>query len=145
MEGDFVMADLVAELANQCGISPDLARQGLGTLLSFFKDKLSPETYSQISSAIGTCDLEATADACEGSPAAASSGGLMGAIGDMASKLLGGGEAGELVSKLTKQGFTPDQLATFLPSVLQCLKGKLSDDQLKQIEGLVPTPELTAH
>src|SRR5262245_44080252 len=54
--GASIMADIVTELANKCGISPEVAKKGLGIVLSLFKSKLPEETYSKVSAAVPDAD-----------------------------------------------------------------------------------------
>ena len=71
------------------------------------------------------------------------SGGIVGAVAGVASKLFGGG-VGEMVSKLTGLGFSTEQVERFLPAVLAFLKNKLPGDALAQITSLIPTAEKAA-
>jgi hypothetical protein len=69
------MADIINELVSKCGISPDMAKKGLGTLLAAFKHVLPADSYAKIEGAIpGAPSMLADAQA-EGE---ASSGGLLG-------------------------------------------------------------------
>jgi hypothetical protein len=133
------MADVISDLANKCGISPDLARQGLGAILGVFKQKLPDESYARLSAAVPNSD--ALVEAAENAPE--QSGGVLGAIGDMAGKLFGGGGA-EALGKLTKLGFSTEQIGAFVPKVLEFLKGKVPESVLKQVVGLLPQPEAAA-
>ena len=45
------MADIVSELASKSGVSTDLAKKGLGALLSFVKKSLPADSFSRFSSA----------------------------------------------------------------------------------------------
>jgi hypothetical protein len=135
------MADLISDLAGKCGISPDLARKGLGAVLGVLKGHLPEESYAKLSAAVPGSD--AALAAAQSTPEA--SGGVLGAIGDMAGKLFGSGGTGELLAKLTALGFTPDQIGTFMPKVLEFLKGKLPDSVIEQVAKLLPQPEAAAH
>jgi Protein of unknown function VcgC/VcgE (DUF2780) len=134
------MADITTELASKCGISPEQAQKGLGAVLAFLKKTVPAETYAKISAAVPGAE-EMTAAAETGQEA---SGGILGAIGDLAGKLVGGSAAAALVGQLTKLGFTPEQIQMFLPKVLEFLKGKVPDETLKQISAAVPAPEPAA-
>jgi hypothetical protein len=130
------MADIISDLASKSGISPDLAKKGLGTVLSFFKEKVPAEAFSRIAAAVPGADgMMAAAQAVP-----EQSGGIIGAITGAASKLFGGSGAA-IVTKLTQSGFSADQLTTFLPNVLEFLKSKLPADVMKQISGLLPAAE----
>jgi hypothetical protein len=131
------MADIVSELASRCGISPDLARTGLGAALALLKKNLSADNFAKVSAAVPGADRmvdDATQAAQE------SSGGALSAVTGAVSKLFGG-TAADLISKLTQFGFSADQIQAFLPAVLEFLKGKLPGDLMKQVSGLLPAPE----
>jgi hypothetical protein len=68
------------------------------------------------------------------------SGGVLGAVAGAVGKVFGSG-AGELLSRLTQLGFSPEQLRAFVPRVLEFLKGKLPPDVLKQVTALIPAQE----
>jgi hypothetical protein len=128
------MADFISDLATKSGVSPDLARKGVGVILALLKDKLPAGTFAQVLSAIPNGNnLMADAQAAPES----SSGGILGAVGSAVSKLVGG-SAGELTSRLTQLGFFADQLKSFLPGALEFLKTKLPPDVVKQASALLP-------
>ncbi len=132
------MADIVSELAGKSGVSPDMAKKGLGAVLAFLKGKVPAEAFAKVSNAVPDADnLMAAAEADKG----ASGGGMFGAAAGLAGKLLGGGAGGGagLVAKLTQLGFAPEQLQGFLKNILDFLKGKLPDNVLNQITGMLPT------
>jgi hypothetical protein len=128
------MADLISDLAAKAGISPDMAKKGVGAVLTVLKDKLPANSFSQVQSAVpDASNLMAAAQAPQETPG----GGILGAVGDVVSKLVGGG-AGELTSRFTQLGFSADQLKRFLPVVMEFLKGKLPPDVVKQAGALLP-------
>ena len=129
------MADFISDLATKAGVSPDLARKGVGAVLALFKDKLPAGSFSQVLSAIPNASNLMT-DA-QAALKEAPSGGILGAVGDAVSKLFGG-SAAELASQFTHLGFSADQLKRFLPGVLQFLKSKLPADVVKQASALLP-------
>ena len=136
------MADIVSELAGKCGISPELAKKGLGYVLAYFKTKLPAETYAKVSAAVPGADGMAAEAEAEPAP----SGGVLSAITGAVGKLLGGGGGeGELLSRLGGAGFSADQVQSFLPGVLETFKGKLPDDVMKHITDKLPVPEAAAH
>jgi len=129
------MADLISDLATKAGVSPDLARKGVGAILALFKDKLPAGAFAQVQSAIpNASNLMAGAQAALQE---APSGGVLGAVGDAVSKLFGG-SAAELASQFTHLGFSADQLKSFLPGVLEFLKNKLPPDVVKQVSVFLP-------
>ena len=134
------MADVISDLAGKCGISPEMARKGLGAVLALFKDKLPDESFARLSAAVPNSD--AMLEEAEATPESSDS--VLGAISGMAGKLFGGG-TGALLGKFTQLGFSPDQIGAFAPKVLEFLKGKVPDNVLKQVAGLLPQPEEAAH
>jgi hypothetical protein len=136
------MADIVSELAGKCGISPELAKKGLGAVLAYCKTSLPAETYAKVSAVVPGADTMAA----EAEATPAPSGGVLSAITGAVGKLFGGGGGeGELLSRLSGAGFSADQIQSFLPCVLETLKGKLPDDVMKHITDKLPTPEAAAH
>jgi hypothetical protein len=131
------MADIVSELANRTGIPPELVRKGLGAILALVKDKLPANVYAQIQAAIP--DAEGLVSAAP--PPAESSGGVLGAVAAAAGRLLGdSGAAAALTNQLAQSGFSAEQLEKFLPAALESLKGRLPEDTVKQLTGLLPAP-----
>ena len=132
------MADFISELASKSGVSTDLAKKGVGALLAFFKDHTSAEGFSKIAAAVPGADgMMAAAQEDEGKPP----GGILGAVTGMAGKIFGGGGGAALVTKLTRLGFSADQVKSFLANVLEFFKDKLPGDLMKQVSGLIPTGE----
>jgi hypothetical protein len=130
------MADIVSEMASKSGVSSDLAKKGVGALLSFIKAKLPADASSKVLSAIPGADnlMAAAAEAGE-----ESSPGILSAVSSLAGKLFGGaGAATALVSKLTQLGFSEEQLQKFLPAALEFAKSKLPPDIVDKLTGLIP-------
>jgi hypothetical protein len=133
------MSDLINDLASKAGVSPEQAQKGLGAVLGFFKSHLPTDTYAKISAAVPE-DASAAAELPAQEPGGLLSG-LTGAIG----KLFGGGGAAqELVGKFTHLGFSAEQLQAFLPRVMEFLRGKVPEDVMQKISGLLPTHQETA-
>jgi hypothetical protein len=128
------MADIISDLAGKSGVSADLAKKGMGALLSFVKEKIPAESFAKVKGAIPGAD-NLMAAAAERNPE--TSGGVLSTVSDLAGKLLGGG-ASALVSKLTQVGFSADQLQRFIPTALEFLKGKLPGDVMNKIMALIP-------
>jgi hypothetical protein len=132
------MADIITELASKCGISPDMAKKGLGTLLAAFQHALPADSFAKIEAAIpGAANMLADSKA----QGEAASGGILGAIKDMAGKLFGGGSPAALVAHFEKLGFSPDQVKHFIPRVVEFLKGRLPPDMMKHVSALLPHEE----
>jgi hypothetical protein len=135
------MAEITTELASKCGINPEMARKGLGTLLAALKQALPADAFAKIQGAIpdGPAML-ADAQAEGGAP----SGGLFSSIKDMASRLFGGGGPAALAGHFTKLGFSADQIKSFFAHTVELLKSKLPPDMMKHVSALVPQEEAAA-
>jgi hypothetical protein len=130
------MADIISELASKSGVSSDLAKKGVGALLSFIQEKLPADSFSKVLSAIpGGDNMMAAVGETGPEPSA----GVLNTISGLAGKLFGGaGGATALVSKLTQLGFSADQLQKFLPTAIEFLKSKLPPDILNKLTSLIP-------
>jgi hypothetical protein len=133
------MADIVADLASKAGISPELAKKGLGAVLSFARQKLPQEAFTKVMGAVPGAD--GMMDAAES--AEESSGGVMGAVGNLAGKIFGG-SAGALISKLGQLGFSAEQVQRFVPAALEFIKNKLPPDVANKLAALLPAEKATA-
>jgi hypothetical protein len=130
------MAELINELASKAGISPDMAKKGLGTLLAAFKHVLPADSFNKIEGSIPNADqMMALAPPEEGA-----SGGILGAVKSMAGKLFGGsGEApAALAAQFGQLGFSADQARNFITHVVEFLKSRLPPDVLKRLGALLP-------
>jgi hypothetical protein len=137
----YTVTDIISDLANKSGINTDMAKKGLGAILTFFKEKLPADTFAQVSAAVpGAEALMADARAA---PEAQAEGGVMHTLAEWAGKLFGG-SASAAVSKLTSLGLSADQIKQFVPNLLAHLKGKLPPEVVKQISGLLPVSEEAA-
>jgi hypothetical protein len=133
------MADLINDLASRAGISPEQAQKGLGAVLGFLKSHLPADVYNKVSAAVPGGDAAAAAE-----PPAEERGGLLAGLTGAVGKLFGGGAGPELVAKLGKLGFSAEQVQAFLPRVLEFLRGKLPEDVMRKITGLLPAPQESA-
>jgi hypothetical protein len=133
------MADIVSELAGRVGITPEQARLGLGIILVLAKAKLPADTFAKVQAVVpGADDMMAAVQSGPG----ASSGGILGSIAGIAGKILGGqgGGAAALAGPLAQLGLSEEQVQKFLPAAADLLKGRLPDDVMKQVGGLLPAP-----
>jgi Protein of unknown function VcgC/VcgE (DUF2780) len=133
------MSEIVNQLAAQTGISSDLLHKGLGALLSFMKKELGEGTYTEVEESIP--DAAHALETYEEAPEATSgSGSLLGMVGELAGKFLGGksGASAELLGTLSKLGFKPEQIETFLPKALALFKTYLSPELLQKILASLP-------
>jgi hypothetical protein len=68
------MAEIITDLLSKSGISPEMAKRGLGTLFAEFKHALPAQSFAKIERAIpGARNLLADASSRRGTPRAASS------------------------------------------------------------------------
>jgi len=131
--------DFITDLAERSGISGDQAKQGLGAVLGFLKEKLPTDTFSKVSAAVPSADRMMSA----AESAQEESGGILSSVTGAIGKLFGG-SATEMVSKLTKSGLSLEQIKDFLPNVVDFLKSKLPGDVMSKISGLFPAKEPVA-
>jgi hypothetical protein len=131
------MSDLANTVANQTGISSELAQKGLGALLSFLKEHLGDETFGKVESAIP--GVEQMISNFTSSPEA-SKGGLFETVSAIAGKLFGGKaeEGAKLLASLTKLGFQPEQIQAFLHKALELIKSYLPPELLEQVMAKLP-------
>jgi hypothetical protein len=130
------MSDIVSSLSGQTGISPDLVRKGLGAVLKMLQDQLPPELFTKVQGVLP--DAGAMIAASEATGPGASS--MIEAVTNLAGKLFGsrGEAATDLFARLGQHGFSPEQLKSFLPRVLEFLKDRLPPEVLQMVEKLVP-------
>jgi hypothetical protein len=136
------MADIATELANKCGISADVAQKGLGIILTLLKSKLPAESFAKVSAAVPGADNMMAAVADTGEQAG---GGVVGAIKGAIGQIFGGGGAEALLAKFGQLGISAEECHGFLPKVMEFLKGKLPENVMSQISGLLPAPQEAAH
>jgi uncharacterized protein (DUF2267 family) len=129
--------DFINDLAERSGINADQAKQGLGAVLGFLKEKLPADTFSKVSTAVPNADrMMIAADTAQ-----EESGGIVSSVTGAIGKLFGGGGATEMVSKLSKSGLSLEQIKDFLPNVVEFLKSKLPADVMSKVTGLFPAKE----
>jgi hypothetical protein len=138
--------DLITTLATHVGIDPKVAEQGLGALLGFLKQHLSPELFGKVESSIPGADNAIKSFEDEAGPVEeAASPGLLGSLLGMASTLAGdGGSAAALLALLGKAGLSVDQIAAFLPKAVELMKAYLPQDVIDKIVALVPGADAMA-
>jgi hypothetical protein len=136
------MSDLVNELTSRTGISPELVQKGLGALLSFLKKELGEDTFDKLSTSIPeasalTSRYESAPESPDADPA---QGSLFEMVSGLASKVLGAkaGEGADLLSSLSKLGFKPEQIESFLPRALELIKTHLSPELIQKVLASLP-------
>jgi hypothetical protein len=115
--------ELIRQLVSQLGVQEGQAKGGAGLLFKLAKDRLSGGEFSQIARSVPGAE-GLIKDAPQ-------SGGVMGAIGDLASKF--GGKAGEmgtaasLAGGFSKLGLDSGMVGQFIPIVLSYVQGTGGD------------------
>lgn len=114
--------DLVNELVSKLGVDPKQAKGGAGMILGLVKDKLGTGEFAKVKEAIPEADALAD-DAPE------AGGGLLGAVGGLASALGAGGagDLAKLAGGFEKLGLDPDMVGKFVPVILNFVKSKGGD------------------
>ena len=115
--------DLIKMLTDNVGIDESQAKQGAGMLFGKAKEHLGAGDFGQLNDLVPEAGQLAD-DAPE--PEQSGGGGLMGAIGGLASKAgFGGvGEAAGLAGMLSKVGIPLDKVGTFLQTILGFVEAK---------------------
>jgi hypothetical protein len=138
-QGEIDMSEIVNQLASHTGISSDLIQKGLGAFLSFLKKELGEETFTEVESSVpGAANTLKTFE--ESPEPTQGSGGLMGMVSELAGKVLGGktGEGANLLATLSKLGFKPEQIESFLPKALELIKTYLRPEVIQKILAALP-------
>lgn len=112
--------ELVSQLTNQLGVTPEQATGGAGAIFGLVKGKVSPQDFSKIASAVPGMDGFLKAAPASGSGAAqGSSQGVSSALGSAGSMVPGGaGGAGGLASlagSFQSLGLSPSMASKFAP------------------------------
>ncbi len=113
--------ELVDQLVEQLGITPDQARGGVGAILSLAKEKLV-ENYSQLTEAIP--ELAGLEDAAPNGGAASLLGGLTASLSQNLGEAGTMVRLGEMFSSLDLRG---DMMGRFLPLVIGFIQSRGGD------------------
>lgn len=136
------MSDLVNELTTHTGLSPEMVQKGLGALLSFIKTQLGEENFDKLKTSLPEASALTSRYESEPAPEAAApaQGSLFDVVSGLAGKLLGGkaGEGIDLLSALSKLGFKPEQIESFLPKALELIKTHLSPELVQKLLAALP-------
>lgn len=119
--------ELVDQLVEQLGISPDQAQGGIGALLSLAQEKLGTEKFSQLTEAVP--ELAGMDELAPQGGVSAALGGLAGSLGGGLGKLGQIGQLGEMFSSLD---LNSDMVGRFVPLVLSFVQSK-GGDTVKQL------------
>ena len=139
------MSDLVNQLTAHTGLSPELVQKGLGALLSFLKKELGEENFAKLETSIPGARRSRpnTSRHRKAGKAPPHQGGLFEMVAGLAGKLLGGkaGEGVDLLSTLSKLGFKPEQIESFLPKAIELIKNHLSPELIQKLVAAMPVLE----
>jgi hypothetical protein len=134
--------ELIQQLVSSLGVNEDQAKGGAGLLFNLAKDKLGAGDFQQLTDKIpGVSDLLGAAPAP--SAAASAGGGMMGALGGVASSLgagglgdkLGGlGNLANLASGFSQLGLSSDMIGKFVPVVLSFVQNQGGDSMKGLLE-----------
>lgn len=124
------MSDAIQSLAQQVGISPDLAAKGVGAVLAYVKEHLGDDALNHVQGLLPNAgDL---IESFTKAHSEAGSGGFMGMVTELAGKLIGGqlGDITKLGGVLSGLGFSIEQLEAFLPKIIAMLHDVFPADLL---------------
>ena len=131
------MDEILKTLAEHTGISVETARTALGAIIAFLREHLPEGLSGQLMQSLP--DAHGLASAFEdGHPGG--TGGLVGALAGLASKVLGegAGEASKLLGMLQQSGLNLTQIETFLPKVFELIKAAHPGRGLREDPGPHP-------
>jgi len=113
--------ELLNQLTQSLGITPDQAKGGAGLLFQLAKNKLGGDDFGKVAGAV---------PGIEDMMKAAPSGGLSATVSNVASSLGAGGglqDMAGLAGGFSKLGLNPDQIQKFVPIVLSFAQSKGGD------------------
>ncbi|MFI4860348.1 MAG: DUF2780 domain-containing protein [Phycisphaerales bacterium JB063] len=114
--------DLVNELVSKLGIDAQQAKGGAGMILGLVKEKLGASDFAKVKEAVPEAD-QLAADAPE------AGGGILGAVGGLASALGAGGvgDLAKLAGGFEKLGLDADMVGKFVPVIMNFVKKQGGD------------------
>ena len=118
--------ELVGQLTNQLGITPEQATGGAGAIFGLVKSKVSTEEFSKIASAVpGMSGFLKAAPAAGNGAAQSSSQGVSSALGSAGSMVPGGaGGLASLAGSFQSLGLSPSMVNKFAPILQNYIGGK---------------------
>jgi hypothetical protein len=126
--------ELIQQLVGTLGVQEEQARGGAGLVFKHAKDRLGSGQFSQIAQAVPGIE-SLISDAPQ-------SGGIMGAVGGLASKFGGkGAELGTMASLaggFSKLGLDRGMIGKFIPIVLSYVQGKGGDGPMQLLASVLP-------
>lgn len=119
--------ELVDQLVEQLGISPDQAQGGIGALLGLAREKLGADSFSRLTEAVP--ELAGLEESAPQEPSGPTLGGLAASFGGGLGKL---GQIGRLGQMFSSLDLNSDMVGRFLPIVLSYVQSK-GGDTAKQL------------
>jgi hypothetical protein len=119
--------DLISEIAEHTGTTPDRTRKGLGVMRAMVDKNLPADVNARLSQYLP--DIEPAVPAKKG-------GGLMGFAG----KMMGGRAAqmAEALQLFNAAGFSMSQAQDFVPKVLEVMEKRVPPDLVEELKKHVP-------
>jgi hypothetical protein len=126
--------ELIQQLVRQLGIQEGQAKGGAGLLFKQAKERLGSDEFSQLVQKVPGAESLIN-DAPQ-------SGGIMGAVGSLASKFGGkGNELGNMASLaggFSKLGLDRGMISKFIPIVLSYVQGKGGNEAMQLLQKALP-------
>jgi hypothetical protein len=126
--------ELIQQLVSQLGIQEGQAKGGAGLLFKQAKERLGSDEFSQLVQKVPGAE-SLIKDAPQ-------SGGIMGAVGSLASKFGGkGNELGNMASLtggFSKLGLDSGMISKFIPIVLSYVQGKGGNEAMQLLQKALP-------
>jgi hypothetical protein len=126
--------ELIQQLVRQLGIQEGQAKGGAGLLFKQAKERLGSDEFSQLVQKVPGAESLIN-DAPQ-------SGGIMGAVGSLASKFGGkGSELGNMASLaggFSKLGLDRGMISKFIPIVLSYVQGKGGNEAMQLLQKALP-------
>ncbi len=126
--------ELIQQLVSQLGIQEGQAKGGAGLLFKQAKERLGSDEFSQLAQKVPGAESLIN-DAPQ-------SGGIMGAVGSLASKFGGkGSELGNMASLaggFSKLGLDRGMISKFIPIVLSYVQGKGGNEAMQLLQKALP-------
>ncbi len=130
------MSDVIESLASHADVTPELAKTGLGAVISYLKEHFGDDVITKLQGSLP--DAHEHVESFQKAQGEGGSGGLVSMVTGLAGKLLGGqiGDITKLIGILSSLGFSAKQVEAFLPKVIELLHKYLPTDMLGRLAAL---------
>ncbi len=123
--------DLTSMLVQQLGVSQQQASGGVGSILSYAKDQLPQNKYTQLASAIPNADA-----LMKMAPKAKSAGGLASMASSLGGNVGGMAQMASLASQFSSLGLNSGMITKFVPVITSYLQGSGSTGAISALTSL---------